>query len=1372
VLRWPRWGAVLTMVGAFVLGCSPEPHDGALVGQLRDRFPEHVDQVLGARGSMALVATAAGAFAPAPRGEPDPLQGAEAALAMRGALWASFPARGDGALRMALPDGFAFEVREVGLAGAGHLARGAVVYPHAAGAGASFWSATPAGYEEWLLVAPRAAGPVARWRVAGATLRQRGEAVDVLDAAGVRRVTVTAPAAWAEDGTPVRPRLAVDAHELALALDGAPATGLVLVDPAWRTVGTLATGRDSHTATLLPSGKVLIAGGSGSSPWLSSAELYDPARGTFTTTGPLVTGRESHSATLLPSGKVLLVGGFNTNGRIPNAELYDPGSGTFAATGALATPRDVHTATLLPSGKVLVVGGYGTAYLASAELYDPAAGAFAATGSLATARELHSATLLSSGQVLIAGGWDQTTLSSAELYDPATGNFAVTGSLVTARREHSATLLPSGKVYLAGGWVAGGLSSAELYDPTSGTFALTGGLAAGRSGHGAALLPSGKVLLAGGWSGAALASTELYDPTAGTSTPAGALATGRSSHSTTLLPSGKVLVVGGYDGSTRLASAEDLDLPSFYTATGSLATGREYHTATLLPSGEVLVVGGTGVAGVGTTAALFDPALGTFTPTGSPASGRYEHTATLLSTGKVLVVGGSTSPATAELYDPTPGTFSVTGPPLAAHSGHTATLLASGKVLVAGGSGNTTAAELYDPAPGSFTATGALGTGRGLHTATLLPSGKVLVAGGQTGAGVALGSAETYNPVTGTFSFATTLGYSRQGHTATMLPTGEILVVGGGATGAFRTQIELYNPTTGHFSTKGQLASARRGHTATLLPSGNVLVYGGLASQYAATAELYDLGLGGVKNAGTIPNGGVTNHTATLLPSGRVLLAGGHETASYPTAARLFDEGRQSQPAWTPTFTVSGPLHPGQSVSISGTLLTGVSEASSGGCGSSATNLPFVLAMRLDNGPLGVCPATGWTATAATVTVPPAAMPGPYLAWVVVNGVLSDGQPIAIETVADASACSASAACASGSCVDNVCCATACSGVCQACSAAHKGSGVDGVCGFVAANTDPHAECLGGWTCDGNGACRTSCSSDAECDTGYYCTMTTGGACVFRGSISDVCSGDSVDPTGNHRCTSGFCADGRCCDSACDATCYACNVAGQLGTCSPLPAGSSDVVAAEPCNGTCDGAGGCVRGVGAACSDDAQCGTGYCTDGVCCTVPCHELCFQCNAPGNLGLCAQVPDGTDPRGECGAMLDGGSGLCGQASCRAHQCAFTPAWTSCGTCSACDGQGQCAAAPTDDEACGEIDCSGLDTACRSYAALSLNRCAGLGECRAANTPATCTEWTDHACDGGDGGGDGGGGCGCAAAPEPPHLALALLLLLVLPRTRRRR
>ncbi len=126
----------------------------------------------------------------------------------------------------------------------------------------------------------------------------------------------------------------------------------------------MVTARFSHTATLLPDGKVLVSGGSGSTDYLSNAEVYDLATGTWRTTGSLAMARYGHTATLLPSGKVLVSGGFDGNGASSGAEVYDPATGTWRTTGSMVTARYGHTATLLPDGRVLASRG------PSAELYE------------------------------------------------------------------------------------------------------------------------------------------------------------------------------------------------------------------------------------------------------------------------------------------------------------------------------------------------------------------------------------------------------------------------------------------------------------------------------------------------------------------------------------------------------------------------------------------------------------------------------------------------------------------------------------------------------------------------------------------------------------------------------------------------------------------------------------------------------------------------------------------------------------------------------------------------------------------------------------------------------------------------------------------
>jgi N-acetylneuraminic acid mutarotase len=333
----------------------------------------------------------------------------------------------------------------------------------------------------------------------------------------------------------------------------------------WTLTGSLDIGRNYHTATLLPNGKVLVAGGQdGVGPFLASCELYDPALGTWTATGFLNMARAVHTATLLANGKVLVAGGVdNNNQQLTSAELYDAATGTWTFTGSLNTARNSHTATTLDNGKVMVVGGYHASAVAtnSAEIYDQTMGTWTPTGSLHTARNQHTATLLGNGKVLVAGGWSNyNSQASAELYDPACGTWTTTGNLVTGRYIHTATLLTNGQVLVSGGsnLSSGILNSAELYDPATGAWTATGPLADDRGLHTATLLANGQVLVAGGadHTGHYVASAEFYNPATGVWTDTGSLHTARMLHTATLLSNGQVLVAGGTNGYTFLASAE------------------------------------------------------------------------------------------------------------------------------------------------------------------------------------------------------------------------------------------------------------------------------------------------------------------------------------------------------------------------------------------------------------------------------------------------------------------------------------------------------------------------------------------------------------------------------------------------------------------------------------------------------------------------------------------------------------------------------------------------------------------------------------------------------------------------------------------------
>jgi Calx-beta domain/FG-GAP-like repeat/Galactose oxidase, central domain/IPT/TIG domain/Kelch motif len=424
------------------------------------------------------------------------------------------------------------------------------------------------------------------------------------------------------------------------------------------------------SATLLPDGRVLVAGGvntfgsAGDPEGVSqtAASVYDPSMNTWSAVDPLGHQRTKHTATLLPDGRVLIaggidpqVGGFGSRHLVPGSPVADVEVYDLSAPPAVV-PLDVVLDDSLPGGSPAKLMGDGKVLLPlAAQLWDPATGTRTATGApLGPHFDGSTATLLVNGQVLLAGGFGTAT---AEVYNPGTGLWTSAGSLAAPRSHHTATLLPDGRVLVVGGRGASGPTAAvEVFQPSSGTWTAAAPLSTPRTDHTATLLADGRVLVVGGAAvldgftlDTFLGTAEIFDPSTGGWTATGALATTRARHAAVLLPNGEVLVLGGtHDGNPLeggLTSAERYDpRTGTWTATGSLVVIDRIGAAAIgLPSGKILVVGGyaerDALPPKSDAVEIYDPTTGAFSP-GPEVCRRVDGALTLLPDGRVLVSGG------------------------------------------------------------------------------------------------------------------------------------------------------------------------------------------------------------------------------------------------------------------------------------------------------------------------------------------------------------------------------------------------------------------------------------------------------------------------------------------------------------------------------------------------------------------------------------------------------------------------------------------------------------------------------------------------------------------------------------------------------------
>lgn len=433
----------------------------------------------------------------------------------------------------------------------------------------------------------------------------------------------------------------------------------VHVDPGtFQSAGSMVSARSFALAMPLPDGRVLVMGGT--SGGTTTAEFYDPsanagAGGFVAAAGSLSPGRSSFGWALLPTGKVLVVGGSISGTSSTQVDLFDPVAGTFTPSAhVLSVPRTAPWVALLQDGRVLIAGGFntnGTSFqsLNSCEIYNSVTDTFSPTGDLGVAQSTGYATVmpaftLPNGKVLVAGGGNSPGTADAELYDPGSGTWSPAPAALNSN-WFAATTLADGRVFFAGDGHTG--NTCILYDASTNLTASTGGLLnPSYSSPGVTLLGDGRVLYAGaaGAPGFEVAADgELYDPATGLWSYTGSFGN-RGEQAMALLRDGRVLACGGFDytatgvlgnalvfdagpavaaaapGAAVVAPASTTAGTAGLTASVPATTGARYTW---------LIQGGTITAGTGTPTVTFTAgAAGTLTlhclvisPYGIPARG-------------------------------------------------------------------------------------------------------------------------------------------------------------------------------------------------------------------------------------------------------------------------------------------------------------------------------------------------------------------------------------------------------------------------------------------------------------------------------------------------------------------------------------------------------------------------------------------------------------------------------------------------------------------------------------------------------------------------------------------------------------------------------
>jgi hypothetical protein len=369
--------------------------------------------------------------------------------------------------------------------------------------------------------------------------------------------------------------LALSLVSIDVCAQSAPALAKSFVPPS----GTAAmnTGRYDAASTLLQSGNLLLAGGGGpTGPFLNTLELYRYRTNTFAPSANLPqmsTLRANETATLLPNGKVLIAGGAVDNSTwTDTTDIFDPVARTITAGPRMSNQREGATAKLLPNGLVLIAGGRDSGgTLNTVDLYNPAKKSITPGPLMNVARYDCAAVILPNGNLMIFGGFGAVTqaqpLDSTEIYNPSLNKWATSPpTMMDARGGARATPLSNGRVLITGGTDAttGVLNTTEIYNPVNRTFTAGPDMNDPRKFHTQVRLANGQVLIAGGYSDntgtAVLDTTDIYHPATGTITTGPLMNDRRGLAAGARFANGLVLIAGGSNG-TIILDTTDLYVP-------------------------------------------------------------------------------------------------------------------------------------------------------------------------------------------------------------------------------------------------------------------------------------------------------------------------------------------------------------------------------------------------------------------------------------------------------------------------------------------------------------------------------------------------------------------------------------------------------------------------------------------------------------------------------------------------------------------------------------------------------------------------------------------------------------------------------------------